>query len=173
MSKNLSALFYSNTSRNMIFVKGRRMNIIFLLKPKSAVAYINAKSTIRQGLEKMRYHGYKALPVIDENGGYVGVVTEGDFLWHIVDNLQGSDMKDAEELYIRDIIKKDRGEPVRINASMNELLKLAEEQNFAPVIDDRGVFVGIVTRGDIIKYLEKEEAKRPSREINANITNIA
>ena len=145
------------------------MNIIFLLKPKSAVAYINAKSTIRQGLEKMRYHGYKALPVIDDNGIYTGTVTEGDFLWHIVDNLPRSDMKEAEELFIRDIIKKDRGAPVRINASMGELLKLAEEQNFAPVIDDRGVFVGIVTRSDIIKYLEKEGNKEPKREASTNI----
>ena len=129
------------------------MNIIFLLKPKSAVAYISSRSTVRQGLEKMRYHGYKALPVIDEEGRYVGTVTEGDFLWYILDN-NSSDIRENEELYIKDIIKADRGAPVRINASMKELLHLVEEQNFAPVIDDRDVFVGIVTRGDIIKHLE-------------------
>ncbi len=102
----------------------------------------------------MRHHGYKALPVIDEEGRYVGTVTEGDFLWYILDNNSSGDIRENEELFIRDIIKRDRGQPVRINASMKELLQLAEEQNFAPVIDDRDVFVGIVTRGDIIKHLE-------------------
>jgi len=147
------------------------MNIIFLLKPKSAVAYISAKATVRQGLEKMRYHGYKALPVIDCEGRYVGTVTEGDFLWYMLDHNSAGDIRENEDLYIKDIIKKDRGTPVRINASMDELLRLAEEQNFAPVIDDRDVFVGIVTRGDIIKYFQKETERSP--EASRSVSSIA
>ena len=30
------------------------------------------------------------------------------------------------------------------------------ERNFAPVVDDRGKFVGIVTRRDVMKYLSEE-----------------
>ncbi len=128
------------------------MNIIFLLRPKSAVAYVNSKSSIRQGLEKMRHHGYKALPVIDDDGRYVGTVTEGDFLWYIIDNGMPGDIREHEDICIMDIIKADRAQPVRINASMEQLLSIAVEQNFAPVIDDRDVFVGLVTRSDIVKY---------------------
>ena len=40
------------------------MNIIFLLKPKNTVAYVYDVNTLRQGLEKMRVHGYTAVPVI-------------------------------------------------------------------------------------------------------------
>ncbi len=138
------------------------MNIIFLLKPKSAVAHICAKSSIRQGLEKMRYHGYKALPVIDEYGCYVGTVTEGDFLWYIIDGEMQGDLKEHEDITIAEIIKKDRARPVRINASMEQLLEIAAEQNFAPVVDDRGSFVGIVTRGDIIRHFSKENEKKKS-----------
>ncbi len=144
------------------------MNIIFLLRPKSAVAHISSKSSIRQGLEKMRYHGYKALPVVDEYGRYAGAVTEGDFLWHIVDRGMNGDVRDHEDITISDIMNTDRTRPVKIDASMEELLQIAAEQNFAPVIDDRGSFVGIVTRGDIIKYFAKEEAKQ-----NAGIHTIA
>ena len=36
---------------------------------------------------------------------------------------------------------------------MDELLNVAMNQNFVPVIDDLGSFSGIVTRRDIIKYL--------------------
>ena len=136
------------------------MNIIFLLKPKSAVAYINAKSSIRQGLEKMRHHGYKALPCIDEHGQYAGTVTEGDFLWYLIDNGACGELKEHEDVLISDIIKPDRVKPVRINATMEELLAAAEEQNFAPVTDDRGVFVGIVTRSDIIRYFSEKKGQK-------------
>jgi CBS-domain-containing membrane protein len=138
------------------------MNIIFLLKPKSAVAHICATSSIRQGLEKMRYHGYKALPVIDEYGRYVGTVTEGDFLWYIVDGGMQGDLREHEDIVIAELIKKDRARPVRINASMDELLEIAAEQNFAPVVDDRGSFVGIVTRSDIIRHFSKKQDKKAS-----------
>ena len=143
----------------MLFSKGNCMNIIFLLKPKSAVAHINARSSIRQGLEKMRCHGYKALPVIDECGRYVGTVTEGDFLWYIVDGGMQGDLREHENTTIGELIKGDRTKPVRINASMDELLEIAAEQNFAPVVDDRDSFVGIVTRGDVIKYFSREQTQ--------------
>ena len=57
------------------------MNILRFLIPKSQVAFIQNDCSIRQGLEKMRYHGYNALPVIDAEGRYVGMVKDGDFLW--------------------------------------------------------------------------------------------
>ena len=138
------------------------MNIIFLLKPKSVVAHINEKSSIRQGLEKMRCHGYKALPVIDECGRYVGTVTEGDFLWYMVDGGMQGDPREHEGYTIRDLIRSDRTRSVRINASMEELLDIAAEQNFAPVVDDRDSFVGIVTRGDVIKYFAREKTQNTS-----------
>ena len=48
-----------------------------------------------------------------------------------------------------------------VSADMDELLYLIMEQNFVPVTDDRGKFIGIVTRHDIIKYFyEKEQAER-------------
>ena len=59
------------------------MNIAYFLLPKSNVAYLYDDYTFRQGLEKMRYHGYTAIPVITRNGTYVGTVSEGDFLWQL------------------------------------------------------------------------------------------
>ena len=40
---------------------------------------------------------------------------------------------------------------------MDELLAKAIDQNFVPVVDDRGSFVGIVTRKDIILYFMKKQ----------------
>ena len=62
------------------------MNVITLLTPKAQVAYLYDDFTVRQGLEKLRVLGYTAIPVLDRNGYYLGSVSEGDFLWAILDN---------------------------------------------------------------------------------------
>ena len=138
-------------------VKTNKMNIIMLLKPKCDVAYIYEDNTIRQGLEKMRYPGYTAIPVIAQNGEYVGTVNEGDFLWHILD-CNNRSIKKQEEYTVKDILRKGFNPPVTITTPIETLLMRVMDQNFVPVIDDRGVFMGIVTRSDIIKYYYNKKA---------------
>lgn len=133
------------------------MNIAFFLTLKKDVAYLYDDYTIRQSLEKMKRHGYSSIPVISRDGKYVSTVTEGDFLWYMLDesveDTDGVSIYDAEELGLRDIIKRhDRFTAVRITASMEELIELAMNQNFVPVVDDMGTFIGIITRKVIIQY---------------------
>jgi predicted transcriptional regulator len=42
--------------------------------------------------------------------------------------------------------------PVRITANVEELVLQALEQNFVPVVDDRDMFMGIITRRSILSY---------------------
>ena len=143
------------------------MNIAYFLLPKNRVAYLYDDYTFRQGLEKMRYHGYTAIPVISRSGKYVGTISEGDFLWQILSNdaesRQIRSMKDLEQLHIRDLLRGNNYPPVRITVSMEELLSNAMNQNFIPVVDDLGNFTGIVTRKDIIRYFaeQKDESVSP------------
>ena len=76
------------------------MNIAYFLLPKSRIAYLYDDFTFRQGLEKMRNRGYTAIPVITRDGRYVGTVSEGDFLWRLLDTDDPS-MKKAEELALK------------------------------------------------------------------------
>ena len=137
------------------------MNIAYFLLPKSRVAYLYDDYTFRQGLEKMRHHGYTAIPVITRDGRYAGTVSEGDFLWQLLNEVPEErkvcSMKDLEQLRIRDILQKDTYPPVRITVSMEEMLNSAMNQNFIPVVDDIGSFIGIVTRKDIIRYFAEQK----------------
>ncbi len=142
------------------------MNIAYFLLPKNHVAYLYDDCTFRQGLEKMRHHGYTAIPVITRSGQYVGTVSEGDFLWRLLADEPKAQfsrsMKDLEQLRIRDILRGNNYPPVRITVSMEELLNSAMNQNFIPVVDDIGSFIGIVTRKDIIRYFaEQKDALEP------------
>ena len=138
------------------------MNIAFFLKPKSDVAYLYDYYSIRQGLEKMCYHGYASIPVLDKDGKYVGTVSEGNFLWYIVKgensengNEYQTEIQNLEDTKIEDIMKKGKNPPVKITSDMDKLITRASEQNYVPVVDDRGYFIGIITRSDIIKYFCK------------------
>ena len=99
------------------------MNIAGLLLPKSIVAYLYDDFTLRQALEKMRYHGYTHLPVITRDNRYYGTISEGDLLWYFID------------------------------MNIPEVVDLLVSYNFLPVVDDRDSFVGIVTRNKILKKL--------------------
>lgn len=144
------------------------MNIAYFLLPKGRVAYLYDDNTFRQGLEKMRHHGYTAIPVISRDGQYVGTVSEGDFLWRLLEGEEARKctMKDLEQLQVRDILREDQYPSVRITVTMDELLDSAMNQNFIPVVDDVGSFIGIVTRKDIIRYFAEQNAQpQPLRQI--------
>lgn len=130
------------------------MNVLSLLIPKTLVAYLEEDDSIRQGLEKMRAHGYAAIPVLSKEGHYLGTVSEGDFLWHIVDK-QSQNYKDLESKLVKEVMRNDFIPAVQIGVSKEELLERAMQQNFVPVLDDRGFFIGIVTRQSIIKNLAR------------------
>ena len=137
------------------------MNIAYFLLPKGRVAYLYDDFTFRQGLEKMHHHGYTAIPVINRDGQYLGTVSEGDFLWQLLyraeDPQQTYSMKDMEHLHVHDILKDNSYPAVRITVTMDELLDSAMNQNFIPVTDDFGSFIGIVTRKDIIRYFAEHK----------------
>ena len=128
------------------------MNVISLLTPKAQVAYLYEDFTVRQGLEKLRARGYTAIPVLSREGYYVGTVSEGDFLWHILDWNDNS-LRAKEKLPLRRVLRPGFNPAVRVDVTMDELLERSMRQSFIPVVDDRGAFVGIVTRQTIIRRL--------------------
>ena len=132
------------------------MNIMFFLTPKSDVAYIYDDYSLRQTLEKMEFHRYAAIPIIDRRGHYVGTITEGDLLWNIK-NEESLSLKIAEEIPIKKIKRRMDNVPVRVDSNMEDLITKATNQTFVPVIDDKNVFIGIITRKDIIQYFCKDK----------------
>ncbi len=127
------------------------MNILFFITPKSEVAYIYEDYTIRQALEKMEYHKYSAIPIINKDGKYIGTITEGDLLWSLKNDFS-LDFKSIEEISIMDVKRKMDNSPVSINANIEDLISKSMNQNFVPVIDDQEIFIGIIKRRDIIGY---------------------
>lgn len=130
-------------------------NILFFLTPKAMCAFLYDDFTMRQALEKMESAGYAALPILNKRGEYRGTLTEGDLLWGLK-NLCYMDIRQAEAHRIMTIAHKRDNIPVRVTTSMQELVERAQNQNFVPVVDDYGSFIGIVTRSAIIRYCSQK-----------------
>ena len=134
------------------------MNIAFFLTPKNEVVCENCEATMRQVMEKMEHHGYTAIPLIDKSGKYVGTLTEGDLLWKLK-NTPDLNFKNTESVKVKEIHRKVSHKSVSINSDIENLINLAVNQNFVPVVDDNGIFIGIIKRSDIINYCYNEMKK--------------
>ena len=129
------------------------MNVMSLLRLKKDISFIESDSTIRQAIEKFKDHGYSAVPVLDEQGKYKGTITEGDLLRSLVEK---GDIKLLEEHNILEIVRSDFNPSASVDIDILELLKMISNQNFVPIVDDRDVLMGIITRKTvIITMLEK------------------
>ena len=126
-------------------------NILFFLTPKAMCDYLYDDYSLRQALEKMEAAGYAALPILNRRGEYRGTLTEGDLLWGLK-NMCYMDMREAESRKIMEIARRKDNIPVRVTTSMYDLVERSSAQNFVPVVDDKGAFIGIVTRHSIIQY---------------------
>ncbi len=130
------------------------MNVAFFLTPKSEVIFEKVGSTMRRAMERMEYHRYTSIPLIDDKGKYVGTLTEGDILWKIK-NTTKLNLKDTEDVLIKEIPRHVKNKPVSINSDIESLIIAAKSQNFVPVVDDSNIFIGIIKRSDIISYCYK------------------
>ena len=135
------------------------MNILFFLTPKKDVAFVPENCTLRQALEKMEHYRYTALPILNEQGLYVGTLTEGDLLRYIKSHAS-LNLKSSEDVRISALPKRWNYKPVNIDCTMEELVEASMQQNFVPVLDDNKSFIGIVTRKDIMKYFAGDMKKK-------------
>lgn len=131
-------------------------NILTLLTPKALLVYLSDDMTVRQGLEKMRVHRYTAIPIVNEKTGeYVGSIAEGDLLYNIIKD-EDVNVKKLENKKIIKLVRKKFMPAMKVDMSMDELIKLITIQNYVPIVDDRNILMGIVTRSSVMKYLVKK-----------------
>jgi CBS-domain-containing membrane protein len=131
------------------------MNVAFFLTPKSAVAWVSTKATVRQAIERMENHRYTAVPLLTPEGQYFGTLTEGDLLWFLKQNPELR-FEDTERLPLSSVQRRLDVRSVHIDAEIEELLARALDQNFVPVVDDREIFVGIVRRKAILEHFQDQ-----------------
>ena len=130
------------------------LNVFELLTPKSSVSFILDSFTVRQAVEKMLFHKFTVIPILNSEGEYVGSISEGDLLAFIVAQ-DGIDKEECESILIKDIDKYRSYKSVKVDASFDEIYEASLIQNFIPIVDDRNVFIGLIRRKEVVSYIKK------------------
>jgi CBS domain-containing protein len=133
----------------------------------TSVATVAAGATVRDAARLMLERRVSALPVLDEKGTVIGMVSEGDLVrrtelgtetagsWWLVALTEGAarDYRKTHAKAVRDVMSR----PVfgvRPSASLGEIAKLMEQRRIkrVPVLE-AGRLLGIVSRADLVREL--------------------
>lgn len=127
------------------------MNIFNILVPKHMLTYFNATDTLDKAVSQLLGSTYTAVPVIDDEGHYVGIVSEGDFLRAVIE----FGKENLSHYTVEDIVNHDSESAVMNTVEYDEIMERILDRNFLCIVDDRQCFVGIITRKSIILHLKK------------------
>jgi CBS domain-containing protein len=126
-----------------------------------------------------REHAISGLPVVDDEGAVIGIITEKDLIARharphfphyirVLDSVIYLEGSKRYEESIRHILATTAGElmtkPVRTvgpDMDVQDLAALMVEKgiNPVPVLDDQDRLIGIVSRTDVLKLIEQAETK--------------
>ncbi len=131
------------------------MNLLSLLIPKSSVASLDGDDTLRAAVAKMAHHRYSTIPVLGSEGHYLYSISTGDILFY----LQAHDptLHEMEEVPLSVVPIHRPFTALPVTAEEDVVVEALLSQTFVPMVDERGIFVGIITRKSLTEYLLKKE----------------
>jgi CBS domain-containing protein len=135
------------------------MNILFFLTPKKDVGFVYSSDTVGEAIEKMLRYKFTTVPVINEvTGRYEGTLANDDLLRELYYGTSCT-VSEIGNKPLKSVTRRRDYGAVRADADMEDLLATAAIQNFVPVVDDTGAFIGIITRREVMNYLREHLVK--------------
>ena len=123
------------------------MNLTVANVMTTAIASIRPDQTIDDAFELLLRHAVSGLPVVDEYGNLVGVITERDLMG----------LLSEPDTAIDQVVHYATGHPLSVKPLTPLLdavdLMLAHPYRRLPVVDDDGKLVGVVSRRDLIRFI--------------------
>ena len=151
-NKYLSKLFNDFWMEDQGFIEREKFGDLrdLIGRPHSTHATITVGPTdvLTTAHNRLRNAGFSQLPVMDETGQLLGIVTEDTLIRFVYGKpeLMSAPVADAMESAF---IKLDKGE------SMNNLVAMLRVQPYAAIMDGNE-FLGLITRSDVLNYLRRQ-----------------
>lgn len=136
------------------------------------VLTVQPETSVREVAEMLVTHKISGVPVVDDKGVLVGIVSEGDLLckeagptlpdglcilgaviyYHGLREFRKFAALDAQQIMTAEVIT------ARPNAEVSDIARLMQEKHIkrVPIVDEAGKLVGIVSRQDIVQMLLAE-----------------
>ena len=139
------------------------------------VIAVKEDESIKKVFKLMDEHGILGLPVLNEEGAVIGIVTETDLINHYttlktprginilgsivyLDNIEdfNENLKDHCAEVVKDIMTTEVA-TIMHSATLSDAINMMGEKEVSrlPVVGDKGELVGIVTRKDIVHEIAK------------------
>ncbi|GIF01760.1 CBS domain-containing protein [Paractinoplanes rishiriensis] len=130
----------------------------------SPVYTVEQSTTVESAAELMTTKAVTALPVVDAGGALVGVVSEGDLLWHHVPSdptahlQRRPDVDPANRPHAVGEVMSPYPVITRPDADVAEVAEMMLDRDVRsmPVLDD-GTLVGIISRRDILRAMVRTD----------------
>ena len=133
-------------------------------------AVVTDEVPFKQVAELFAGNSFSALPVVDDDGRPIGVVTKSDLLFkgghpdadaehHLFEGkARRGELRKAAALLVRDLMSSPALTIRGTDSVTIAALRMTEQRvNQLPVVDGEGRLVGIITRGDVLKtYLRSD-----------------
>lgn len=159
---------------------GKYMNALAKDIMNSNVVSVKTGETLKQAILKLLDNNINALPVLDDTGNLVGILSETDIVnysgrSHVTSSIdtrkwvspyektwEKHDVQLGAEIIDRTYVDKVMSRKVttvKPNASVIEVAKVMSKKkiNHVPVLDEDNKLCGIIAREDIIRYLANIE----------------
>ena len=127
------------------------MPVSSFLTPKSEVVWVSATGSVEQALERMKPNGFSAVPVLDDDGRYVGTLSTSDLIWFLL-AADGTWQERARSTPLECVPRKLQDSALPIDADPPSLIARAANQPFVPIVDAQDRFVGLVRRRPLLEH---------------------
>lgn len=134
------------------------MTFIQLLTPKAQTGWVYNDYSIYQVFEKMKEYPYSALPIVDSDGFFRGIITEKDLI-SLMKKHETINEEDLKSIKIEECKRTKERKAISCFESFDNLVNLLLDQNFVPIVDGRGAYMGLITRKSLISFLYKKDKK--------------
>jgi len=132
-----------------------------LIIPAENVATVLYSHPLEHALLILSKVGYSKIPVLDSNDRLVGLISLANIVNKMM-GLTGFDTSLMEGLTVADVMEVNVP-TVTDSEELEEILHLLVDASFLPLVDEDGIFLGIITRKEILKsvnHLVHEVEKR-------------
>lgn len=120
------------------------------LIPASRIAFVNEDNPLYHAFLILTKVKYSKIPVLDSQRRVVGLLS----LAMITDKMLKTDeisLDPLNQLKVKDVMQTDFDKINFVETTLEKQLHLLINNAFLPVVDDRGVFQGLLTRREWIK----------------------
>lgn len=141
----------------------------------TAVVTIHPETPLKEAAELMTRNGVGGLPVVDESGRLVGMLTEADFVARTSASDRAGLLRSLFEPSARLLRAETAGQamsrdlvtvsPESSHTAAASLMKRKSVKRL-PVVDDQGALVGIVSRSDILGVYARSDSEIRDEIIN-------